>query len=718
MSRLLVALVIALTGLTVPLRAASVAAPVATHSISIAGEGAAMDPAFDPAVERYGVTTTGATGGTIEVTATTSDPVGTVLVNGRAVTGPTTVDGLEEGDEISVIFADADGSFAYALVYLPSRFPRLEVTHDEPGTAPGVVGLTLSEWNANSDHFETALDRNGVPVHVQRVPKNSMDFKRQVNGTLSVSRATTTPDRTGHALHLLDEQLQTTSVHETEGLKDTDGHDSILLPGGGMVLLSYEYDTESQLTDSIIQEFDADGLLVFEWNSIDHIDIEAENTGGGGADNPWEGDYAHINSVQVMTDGHFLASFRHTSSVMKIARFADQGFQPGDIIWRLGGKISDFEFVDDPYPGGPCAQHTAYEVDNGNILIFDNGSWSASGALCVDPEDPAGPSVERPISRVTEYAVDESAGTATLVWSHDQQMPDQNGDIKPLFAIFAGSSVRLPGGNTVISWSSEAKAMVTEVTPAGDIAWQVRDSNPTIGQRFFSYRASKFELPDAIDPEVSLTLPGGAAYAEGEAVSAEWSCTDRGGSTLQSCEIDTEGGLLTTSVPGEHTVTVVATDGAGNTTTETTGYRVAPTVHQPDGFVRAAGSGWVGKDVYGGWRDQRVVTKHLPRDRTKVARVRLQNDGNGRERFRVKSHTRNADFKVRYVHKGRNVTNKVVAGSWRTPALAPGDKTTVKVRITRTNRADRGDRRRFVVRTSSMVDGTTDKVAVIAKAKR
>ena len=116
------------------------------------------------------------------------------------------------------------------------------------------------------------------------------------------------------------------------------------------------------------------------------------------------------------------------------------------------------------------------------------------------------------------------------------------------------------------------------------------------------------------------------------------------------------------------------------------------------------------------------TTWHLVEDierlRTQVAKVRLQNDGVGTERFRVKGHARNADFKVRYVHRGRNVTRKVTAGTWRTPAIAAGEKTTRKVRITRTKRADRGDMRRFVVRTSSAADGSLDKVAVIAKARR
>jgi hypothetical protein len=719
MSRIALALVLAVTGLSAVIGApapSASAAPAATRSVVVTGAGTSMYPAFDPSIERYGITTTAATGGRVRVDATTSDPDGTVLVNGAPAEAPVSLEGLEEGEEISVIFDDADGRQVHSLVYLPSRFPRLDVTHDALGSAPGVVGVTLSEGNAGTDHFETALDRNGVPVYVRRLARNSMDFKRQLDGTLTSSRPATSAGREGHALHALDEQLRTTSVHETVGLRNTDGHDSIRLPNGHLVLLSYEFDEATRLTDSVIQELDDDGDVVFEWNSADHIDPDTETVLRLGAN----GDYAHINSVQKMADGHFLASFRHTSSVMKIARFADQGFAPGEVMWRLGGKLSDIEFVDDPYPGGPCAQHTAYETGTGTIVIFDNGSWRAFGdnPLCVDPEDRTGPSVERPFSRVTEYAVDAAAGTATLEWSYEQVMDDADGNPTRMGAIFAGSAIRLANGNTLVNWAPDRRAVATEVTPEGNIAWQVSDTHPTISERFFSYRAFRFELPDAIDPEVHV--PGGSAvYVQGEPAAARHTCTDRGGSSLRSCVSSAPGGMLDTATVGRHTVAVTATDGNGNTATGSYAYTVeAAPRGRPDGFVRAGGSGWVGKGVHGPWREQRVVVKLPAGKRPQVARVRLRNDGNVTDRFAVTGSARSRAFAVRYLHAGRDVTRKVVAGTLRTPALTPGSSVTVKVRVTRTPSARRGARHRMVVRAGSVFDGTTDRVAVVARARR
>ena len=63
-------------------------------------------PDFDPTITRYAATTTAESDGTLEVTATTSDPDGVVLVDGAPATGPATVEGLEPGEEVSKLIDD------------------------------------------------------------------------------------------------------------------------------------------------------------------------------------------------------------------------------------------------------------------------------------------------------------------------------------------------------------------------------------------------------------------------------------------------------------------------------------------------------------------------------------------------------------------------------------------------------------------------------------
>jgi hypothetical protein len=80
----------------------------------------------------------------------------------------------------------------------------------------------------------------------------------------------------------------------------------------------------------IVQEVDIEsGEVLFEWHSLDHVGLEESYV------KPY--DYFHINSIEVDDDSNLLVSARTTSTVYKIDR------ESGEVIWRLGGKKSDFE---------------------------------------------------------------------------------------------------------------------------------------------------------------------------------------------------------------------------------------------------------------------------------------------------------------------------------------------------------------------------------------
>lgn len=675
---------------------ADAAAAPPAHTLRVSGRGVGMFPAFDPATGRYAMTTTGVTRGTVRVTATTSDPDGTVSVNGRPEPdGVTTVTGLTEGDEISVIISDSAGTAVHSLVYLPAGFPEIRLRTQRGGIAPGYVALTLTTWDRGpTPSFDAVVDVHGVPVWVDRRAVASLDLKRSGNGQLTVSRPTATPHRTGHRIVALDERLTRVAAYETVGLTDTDGHDSILRPDGSRILLASERDDETGRLDAVIQEVGPHRAPVFAWDSGDlpGEDLHAETLAGRGA-----ADYAHINSVQETADGNLLVSLRHLSAVLKIDWRTDDGDGRGGIIWRLGGRDSDFAFVNDPWPTGPCAQHTATELPDGHILIFDNGSSSAYQRLCVDPADPWGPAAARPITRVTEYALDTAAGTATLMR-----------DVAPAhrFTRFGGSAARLANGNTLLGWSVTRAAVATEVSPTGEVLWELRipPADPDRPTAFYStYRAAKLDLPDLIEPQVSMTSPGdGATYDTDERVRAAFACTDRGGSSLHSClGPAVPGARIDTSAPGPHTFTVTARDGSGNTTTLTHRYTVSSEVHRPDVLVRRSGAAWVGDGVYGGASGQ-AVRLRLPRaGDTRPARARLQNDGSATESLRVLGAGGNRGFRVAYRSGGDDVTHRVLAGTWRTPVLAPGEHATLFVQVTRTRAARPGAEIRFGLRLSS-----------------
>jgi hypothetical protein len=677
--------------LAVPAQAAPIATRAETpvHTLQVTGDGVGSYPAYDPAVERYAVTTTDATDGVVTVSATTSDPDGVIHVDGaRDADGTATVSGLEAGDEVSVFITDAGGTARHSFVYLPARFPTLAATGatstPEGPLVPGAVLLGLT--NQGPDFFETAVDRHGVPVFVRRTGAGilgTLDLKSQPNGNFSISRSTSTPGRTGQALIQLDGEFEEVSRHETVGLVNTDGHDSIALPDGTVWLIAYEPNDETGLVDSVIQRIDPDGSLGFEWTSAPYADETVT---------PADPEYAHVNSIDLMDDGSILASFRGFSSVFKIATPETTGYEAGTVIWKLGGLSSTFDILDtEGAPdSGPCAQHTASELDDGTIVLFDNG---ASTPMCSDPADPDGPRVVRTRTRVLHLALDEEAGTAVVVREHSPGA----------YAQFAGSSQPLPDGDTLIGWSFGRQAVATQVDEQDREVWSLVDTNPTIGQRYFSYRAHLAEVPDVTDPTLVLDAPAdGTVLVEGAVVEPTWTCHDRGGSSLETCSATP----VDTSEPGLATFTLTATDGAGNTTTATRSYAVVA-AHQPDAEVRVRGGAQIGRDAYGTAASQRAATTLGRTGATRRVVVRIHNDGALPDRFA---------YDVRGARRGFGVT---ATRSGTTPRLEPGDRWTLRLSVTRGRRAAPGSRLVLRVPVRSLGDPSRrDAVSVRVVASR
>lgn len=133
------------------------------------------------------------------------------------------------------------------------------------------------------------------------------------------------------------------------------------------------------------------------------------------------GDFDHPNALRFDTDGNYIISYRVLGTVVKVDK------NTGKVIWRLGGLKSDFTFLNDPQ-GGFSAQHDAQVLANGDILLFDNG-WRHNPQF----------------SRAVEYRLDETAKTATLVWSYSHDPAS--------FTPYTGSVQRMADGTTLIGFS-------------------------------------------------------------------------------------------------------------------------------------------------------------------------------------------------------------------------------------------------------------------------
>ncbi len=223
----------------------------------------------------------------------------------------------------------------------------------------------------------------------------------------------------------------------------------------------------------VVQEFDAAGQLLFEWNSNDHIHPGAVYVGY-----PYNAaafDYCHGNTIEEDTDGHLLLSFRNLNAVYKIDR------QTGAVRWQLGGKTSDFTFTNDP---GFSGQHDVRRLPNGNLALFDNGNQSAQ------PQE----------SRAVEYQIDTVSWTATRVWEY-RYTPRV---FSPAMGGHQTTAERLHLINYGLVFRPAPTAVL--VDDAGQLLSEIR-----LRDSFMSYRTYLLDLPlaQAPRPPISCSRPGG-----------------------------------------------------------------------------------------------------------------------------------------------------------------------------------------------------------------
>ena len=185
-----------------------------------------------------------------------------------------------------------------------------------------------------------------------------------------------------------------------------------------------------------LAELTSAGQTVWEWRTWEHIDPVADGITEVQAPRTL---WAQGNSVLELPDGDILASYRPTSTVIRITR------KTGKIVWKLGS------------PTVAC-QHAPTQLGNGNILIFDNGVHRLDDSM--------------PFSRLIEV----NPATNEITWKY-QDKPAWN-----FFSPRMGNAQRLPNGNTLACESSFGRFF--EVTTDEEIVWEY--VNPFFGRPFFA----------------------------------------------------------------------------------------------------------------------------------------------------------------------------------------------------------------------------------------
>ena len=210
-----------------------------------------------------------------------------------------------------------------------------------------------------------------------------------------------------------------------------DAHELTLTPAGTALIISYNavpWDLtklggrrDGLVEDNVVQEIDVEtGAVLFEWHTLGAIPL-GESYRPAPQERGKLHDAWHLNSVDLDRDGDFIVSARHDSALYKIDR------ETGDVVWRLGGKESDFEL------GRGAAfnlQHDARVHPDGTISLFDNVT-----------EDPKARDQQ---SRAITLRLDEEKKTASLV--HEFEPPDG------VLSTTQGSNEPLEGGGAFVGW--------------------------------------------------------------------------------------------------------------------------------------------------------------------------------------------------------------------------------------------------------------------------
>ncbi len=309
-------------------------------------------------------------------------------------------------------------------------------------------GYTL--FSTAFGYTEYLIDMNGLVIHTWPVT-HSQYAEILPDGDLLV-------DNYGYGLQEL-----APDGREAWSWKGDYHHDFERLPNGNTILLIarsepvrkgfYAQGKEpDHMRTDVVLELDRSGRPVWEFSFGDHIEELHELAGLpcpvrysrrdhiGVESEVAPADWAHTNTIELLPDtplghrdrrfraGNLLFSFRALDLIGVIDRKREE------ISWAWGLGILD-------------GQHQPTMLGNGNILLFDNGTYRGQSAV-----------------------IEMNPQSSEIVWRYEQG-PD-------FYSPFRSGVQRLENGNTLICESDAGR--IFEVTPHREIVWDYW--SPFLGQ--------------------------------------------------------------------------------------------------------------------------------------------------------------------------------------------------------------------------------------------
>ena len=347
--------------------------------------------------------------------------------------------------------------------------PRLTAEPHSGDPAPGLLFLTAIQGRGQNGAL--IVDNAGEPVwYLPATPRGHELFDLKVAQFHGEPVLTwwegirVLGQGSGHWVIADTAYEDVASVTIGNGYPGGDIHDLLLTTNNTAVVGAYniiEWDLrdfggprDGVLIDCVLQEIDiATGCVLFEWHNIDHVDLE-ESYREIDPDEPDAAhDYFHWNSVAEDEDGNLIIVGRNTWTTYKLDRVT------GDILWRLGGKRSDFELDEE---AEVAWHHDAQPLGDGTLSIFDNS---------------AAPQIR-----------DESRGLILQLDTEQMRATVEREYVHPegVSAGSQGSMQVLPNGNVLIGWGSEP--LLSEFAADGSLILDIR-----FPEEKQSYRARRFE---------------------------------------------------------------------------------------------------------------------------------------------------------------------------------------------------------------------------------
>jgi hypothetical protein len=282
---------------------------------------------------------------------------------------------------------------------------------------------------------------------------------------------------------VLDTSYNEIASFTVEGEAVTDAHDIEFSPDGSRALLlgvrDVPYDlsemggaADGTVIDYVVQEIDVEtGEVTFEWSFLDNIPLAESQASVPSPSSEARFDPYHTNSVAYDSDGNLLVSARHTSTAYKLDA------TNGDVMWRFGGKNSDFTFADPD--DRPSYQHDVRRLSDGRLSLFDNGNRH-------NPQ----------YSRGAVYELDEGDMTADLVQ-----------DLRPDARIYGeamGSTRQIFNGNQLVSYGITGEMIEFDGTEPVFTG--------TLDEGYVTYRAERAPWHATPDTRPDAVLRDGTMY--------------------------------------------------------------------------------------------------------------------------------------------------------------------------------------------------------------